>query len=60
MREHPVATITGFVIGFAITGLITYMHSKHIWPLNSILNESITAAICFALALLCRHGGRHE
>jgi hypothetical protein len=49
MKAGPAQTL----LGFAISALIAWMHSQHIWPFNSLLNECIVAVIAVIVLILC-------
>jgi hypothetical protein len=53
MNKGPAEAIAGL----AITGLIFWMHSKHIWPFNSILNECIVLIVCVVVFLIASAKG---
>ena len=48
MRGNPLKTIASL----AITALLGYWHSMHIWPFTSIFNEGCLALICVLLIAL--------
>ena len=48
MNKGPAEAIASL----AIAGLIGWMHSQHIWPFNSILNEVIALLVCMVVFLI--------
>jgi hypothetical protein len=50
MKKGPAEALAGF----AIAGIIAYLHSRHIWPFNSIFNEVCALVVLLVLILVLR------